>query len=219
MNERVSYRLGDLIVDAGRGRVMRGQEEIALPKLSFDLLLAMVRAAPNLLSIDELMNQVWPGLVVSPETVIHRVKVLRDALGDDPKSPKYIGGLRGRGYQIIVPVEVLQGAHPMGSPVSLAFRRSAAVTSRTRLARCTIALGAAGTWWHFAHRAKPAPGRYREQDDRHSSLPGPEREARSGVFRRRHGRGNPQSPGDDSGSPGDRSYLLGPLPRRQPGCA
>jgi TolB-like protein/DNA-binding winged helix-turn-helix (wHTH) protein/Flp pilus assembly protein TadD len=117
MNPQPRYRMGDLELDVGRGRVMRGDAEIALPKLSFDLLLALVRAAPNLLSIDELMTQVWPGMVVSPETVTHRVKALRDALGDDPKVPKYIAGLRGRGYQLIVPVELLmQGAEAASAP-------------------------------------------------------------------------------------------------------
>lgn len=52
-----------------------------------DLLLALARAAPNLASIDFLMHQVWPGRVVSPETVSQRAKLLRGALGDDPEAP------------------------------------------------------------------------------------------------------------------------------------
>ena len=47
------------------------------------------------------MSRVWPGIIVSPETVSQRVKLLRDALADDPRVPRYIGGLRGRGYQIV----------------------------------------------------------------------------------------------------------------------
>ncbi|MET0988034.1 MAG: winged helix-turn-helix domain-containing protein [Steroidobacteraceae bacterium] len=104
MSEDVRYLVGDLILDPGRGRVLRGEQEISLPKLSFDLLLALTRAAPNLLSVDALIQRVWPGLVVSSETVSQRVKLLRDALGDDAKAPRYIAGLRGRGYQMIAPV-------------------------------------------------------------------------------------------------------------------
>src|SRR5262249_2242417 len=44
------------------------------------------------------------------------VKLLRDALGDDPKAPRYVGGLRGRGYQLVAPVKVL-GSEP--SPPAL----------------------------------------------------------------------------------------------------
>ena len=99
------FRVGDLLVDPGRRRVERDGMEIPLPGLTFDLLLALARAAPNLASIDVLMQQVWPGRVVSPETVSQRVKLLRDALGDDPDTPRYVAGVRGHGYRLVVPVE------------------------------------------------------------------------------------------------------------------
>jgi adenylate cyclase len=101
----MKYTVSDLTIDTGRQLVSRAADPIALPKLSYDLLLALVRAAPNLVSLDELMRQVWPGIVVSPETVSQRIKLLRDALRDDPRVPRYIAGLRGRGYQMVAAVE------------------------------------------------------------------------------------------------------------------
>src|SRR5437899_2568075 len=93
------YLLGaDLFLDVGRQRLERNGSEIALPKLSFDFLLALVRAAPNVVKYDELMALVWPGVVVTPETSSQRAKLSRAALGDDPESPKVIRGVRGRGY-------------------------------------------------------------------------------------------------------------------------
>jgi TolB-like protein/DNA-binding winged helix-turn-helix (wHTH) protein/Tfp pilus assembly protein PilF len=95
------YQAGDLTIDMGRQRVVRGEQEIPLPKLSFDLLLALVRAAPNVVSLDALMEAVWPNVVVSPETLSQRVKLLREALDDDSRSPRYIASLRSRGYRFI----------------------------------------------------------------------------------------------------------------------
>src|SRR5262245_22439042 len=46
------YRVGDLVVDVGRARVTRDKQEIPLPKLSFDLLVALLRAAPNVVSLE-----------------------------------------------------------------------------------------------------------------------------------------------------------------------
>src|SRR5271154_5205150 len=111
----MKYNLGDLTIDSGRQLVSRGADPIPLPKLSYDLLLALIRAAPNLVSLDELMGLVWPGIVVSPETVSQRVKLLRDALDDDPRSPRYIAGVRGRGYQVVAPVEEMGGDQAAGS--------------------------------------------------------------------------------------------------------
>jgi DNA-binding winged helix-turn-helix (wHTH) protein len=100
----VGYEVDDLYVDLGRQRVSRGGHELPLSALSFDLLLALVRAAPNLLTYDRLMQQVWPGLVVGTETVSQRVKLVREALGDDAHAPRYIVGVRGRGYRMLARV-------------------------------------------------------------------------------------------------------------------
>jgi adenylate cyclase len=122
----MKYSVGDLTIDTGRQLVGRGADTIALPKLSYDLLLTLVQAAPNLLSSDELMRRVWPGIIVSPETVSQRVKMLRDALGDDPRVPRYIQGLRGRGYQIVPGVGEM-GDGPMVQPAAAVSRKSVAV--------------------------------------------------------------------------------------------
>lgn len=98
-------RAGDLTIDFDCFRVTRSGVDIPLPRLSFEMLAALVRTAPRVASLDELMALVWPGLVVSPETVSQRVKLLRDALGDDSRQPRYIGGVRGRGYRLLVDVE------------------------------------------------------------------------------------------------------------------
>lgn len=102
--ELTGYLLDDLIIDMGRLRVTRAGVEIPLSPLSFNLLTALAAAAPNPLSFDQLMDRVWPGLVVSPETVSQRVKLVRDALGDDPHAPRYIAGVRGRGYRMLAVV-------------------------------------------------------------------------------------------------------------------
>lgn len=126
-----AWQAGDLAVDRGLQRVERDGEPIELPKLSFDLLLALIEASPRFVSNDELMTRVWKNLVVSPETVTQRVKLLRDSLGDDPRQPRYIEGLRGRGYRLIpavrrveppAPQSLLEAAHavsPGPSPVEM----------------------------------------------------------------------------------------------------
>ena len=108
--DETGYQADDLTIDLGRQRVTRGETVIPLAQLSFDFLVALARAAPNLLTFDQLIERVWPGLVVSPETIIQRAKVVRDALGDDARSPRYIAGVRGRGYRMLVAVTPLAAA-------------------------------------------------------------------------------------------------------------
>ncbi len=98
------YRVADLLVDTGQARVTRSGSDIPLPRLSFELLVALVRSAPRVATTDELLEKVWRGVVVSPETLNQRVSLLRAALGDDPKQPRYIAGVRARGYKLVAPV-------------------------------------------------------------------------------------------------------------------
>jgi TolB-like protein/DNA-binding winged helix-turn-helix (wHTH) protein len=104
------FRIDDLVVEVGMAHVSRGGERLALPGLSYDLLLVLARSAPDLVTHDELMTRVWQGVIVSPETVAQRVKLLRDALGDDPREPRYVAGVRGRGYRLLHPVVPLDSA-------------------------------------------------------------------------------------------------------------
>ena len=112
------YEVDDLTIELAPRRVRRAGTVIPLKSLSFDLLVTLVRAAPNLLSFEQLSERVWSGLVISPETIVQRVKLLRGALGDDPQAPRYIEGVRGRGYRMVAEVHRL--TERQGTPESLA---------------------------------------------------------------------------------------------------
>ncbi|MGD8831112.1 MAG: winged helix-turn-helix domain-containing protein [Pseudomonadales bacterium] len=97
-------RIGDLEVRPGTRQVFRGGQLIRLPRLSYRLLMALADAAPDLLTQEELVEKVWPGRVVSPETVTQRVRLLRRALGDDARDSRYVGLVRGEGYRLLADV-------------------------------------------------------------------------------------------------------------------
>jgi len=99
------YLIGDLTVDTGNNTVNRRNETITLSPRSFQLLVALARRAPNVVSRQELLETVWPGEYVNDETLSQRVLVLRKSLGDLDETPKYISSVRGWGYRLVAPVE------------------------------------------------------------------------------------------------------------------
>ena len=68
------------------------------------LLLCLVERAGEVVSIDELLNQVWSGVVVSPDSVYQAVASLRRQLGDDAKEPAYIATVPRLGYRMVARV-------------------------------------------------------------------------------------------------------------------
>ena len=104
-NKTTRYLIDDLNLDVQRGELTRQEEVITLPKLSYDLLVALAKSAPALLSQEQLMAIVWPDRVIGDETLKQRVKLLRKSLGDDASAPTYIEAVRGRGYRLIPAVK------------------------------------------------------------------------------------------------------------------
>lgn len=135
---RRRYRIGDLLLDDGTHQVHRGSQLIELPRLSYRLLLALAEVAPDVLSHDAIVEQVWQGRLVSPETITQRVKLLRQALGDDARNPRYVGLARGEGYGLLVDVEELERP-------TRAYRPAAGTSSHWRIALGASALIVAGT--------------------------------------------------------------------------
>jgi TolB-like protein/DNA-binding winged helix-turn-helix (wHTH) protein len=120
-------RIGDLILDSGRRVVLRDSTPIALGPLSYKLLVTLVEAAPNVVSHDELIEAIWSGRPVSPETLSQRVKLLRDALCDDPDHPAYIEGLRGHGYRLLARVDVMPAEAPLRDDRRVSWRIAVAI--------------------------------------------------------------------------------------------
>ena len=68
------------------------------------LLLCLAERAGEVVSIEDLLNQVWAGVNVAPDSVYQAVASLRRLLGDDPKQPTYIATVARQGYQMVATV-------------------------------------------------------------------------------------------------------------------
>jgi TolB-like protein/DNA-binding winged helix-turn-helix (wHTH) protein len=94
----------DISIDVASGTVWRDGDVLDLPELSFRLLTTLATRAPAMVSKDELVAEVWGDVVVSDETLMQRVRLLRQALGEDSRNPRYIVAVRGRGYRMAASV-------------------------------------------------------------------------------------------------------------------
>lgn len=94
-------KLLDLTIIPREFKVMRAGCDINLPNLSFELLMFFVEHAQAVCTLEEISRAVWRNTVVSNDTIVQRVTLLRKALNDDAKSPKYIESVRGKGYRLL----------------------------------------------------------------------------------------------------------------------
>jgi len=80
-----------------RGRKLLAEAvPIELGTRAFDLLLVLLEADGALVTKDELLSRVWPGIVVSEDNLKVQISALRKALGE---SRDFIRTEFGRGYR------------------------------------------------------------------------------------------------------------------------
>jgi transcriptional activator of cad operon len=97
-------RIGDWCVNPTSGQISRDGETAQLEVRTLRLLLCLAEHVGEVVSIDDLLKQVWAGVAVSPDSVYQAVASLRRQLGDDPKQPTYIATVPRLGYRMVAAV-------------------------------------------------------------------------------------------------------------------
>jgi len=136
-------RIGEWIVNPASGEVSRGGETARLEARSMRLLVCLAEHAGEVVSIDELLNQVWSGVNVSPDSVYQAVTSLRRVLGDDPKRPVYIATVPRLGYRMVAAVSLLPDPAVATDIASVPVNRVRPAREGGVLQRVGIALGVA----------------------------------------------------------------------------
>jgi DNA-binding response OmpR family regulator len=91
---------GDLVIEASAHRATLAGEPLELAPREFALLHALALQAGQVISVDELLAQVWGAEYVGePQVVYVHIRWLREKIEDDPKHPCRLVTVRGVGYK------------------------------------------------------------------------------------------------------------------------
>lgn len=104
------WRLGEVVFDPADGTLWRDGRRVDLTPKVLAILNVLVEAAPRMVAKEHLLDTVWPEAVVAEAALTQRVRDLREALGDDARTPRFIETVARRGYRLIAPVERLVDA-------------------------------------------------------------------------------------------------------------
>ena len=114
------FRIGQWRIDPALDEISREGTTVKLEPRTMRVLVCLAEHAGEVVSLDQLLDTVWKGLVVTQYSVYQAVRVLRRALGDDPKDPTYIATVVRRGYRLVAPV----GPDAQAQSVALAAEAS-----------------------------------------------------------------------------------------------
>jgi DNA-binding winged helix-turn-helix (wHTH) protein len=104
------YRFGQFEADTRNGRLLRRGRLVKIQEQPFRLLLVLLARAGEIVTRDELRQELWPSDTFADfeGSVNVALKRLRKALGDSAENPTFIETIPKRGYRFIAPVERTQ---------------------------------------------------------------------------------------------------------------
>jgi TolB-like protein/DNA-binding winged helix-turn-helix (wHTH) protein len=97
-------RIGQWDVEAEIDEISRQGSALRLEPRAMRVLVYLAERAGQIISVDELLENVWANVVVTPDSVYTTIAALRRALGDDGGESRYIVNVPRRGYRLIAPV-------------------------------------------------------------------------------------------------------------------
>jgi TolB-like protein/Flp pilus assembly protein TadD len=122
--DNLVFRVGAWRVDPALDEISKGNETVKLEPQTMRLLVCLAEHAGGVVSVEQLLDQVWKDVIVTPNSVYHAVATLRRILGCDAKNPTYIANTLRRGYRLVTPVvpwvdaPSVQSADSMTTPMT-----------------------------------------------------------------------------------------------------
>ena len=118
--------LGRFRLDLTNECLWQGARVITLRPKAYAVLKHLVDHRGQLVTKHQLLEAAWPGTFVGDAVLKSTIRQLREALGDDAESPRYIQTAHRRGYRFVGPSDEATGA------ASQAGLRAAASPPRRR---------------------------------------------------------------------------------------
>lgn len=147
-----TFRIGEWGFSPELGKLSRGDDQKRLEKRASSLLELLCRQDGDLVSHAEIIEHVWEGRFISPNSVAVVVADIRKALEDNAREPIYLETIPKRGYRMIADVELIT-ADDNKSGVEMPPRGSARNSKSVRkmgLARLAANIHIICGGWDFA---------------------------------------------------------------------
>ncbi len=100
------YQLGEFRLDTAAYRLTKNAAVLTATPRQLDLLSYLATRPGQLVTRDELFQQLWPDVIVSDNALTQLVSDLRQVLGDASSAPRYVQTVARRGYRFIAAVEL-----------------------------------------------------------------------------------------------------------------
>jgi predicted ATPase/DNA-binding winged helix-turn-helix (wHTH) protein len=111
----IRLRFGPFEVNVAERSLKKANQVIPLGGRAYDILIALLENAGEVVGKVELIARAWPDVTVEEGSLRVHLSAVRKALGDGQFGNKYIASIQGHGYRFIAPVTRLPADHDRGN--------------------------------------------------------------------------------------------------------
>ena len=109
LNNRHLFQFGPFLLDTRQRRLLKDGTDRTLVSVApkgIDLLIFMVERHGQIVTKDDLIQNIWPDSFVEEANLSQNIFLLRKALGEKAQENRYIATVPGRGYRFVRPREL-----------------------------------------------------------------------------------------------------------------
>ncbi|MGY4480185.1 ATP-binding protein [Bradyrhizobium sp. USDA 3364] len=114
----IRLRFGPFELNVAERSLSKADQVVPLGGRAYDILLALLENAGDVVPKSELIARAWPDVTVEEGSLRVHLSGLRKTLGDGQFGNKYIANIQGRGYSFIAAVTALPAARDSGDASS-----------------------------------------------------------------------------------------------------
>ena len=99
--QAVAYAFGSFRLVPSQQLLLEGDRSIRIGSRALAILIMLVERAGEIVSKEQIFQQVWPDTIVEESNLRVHVTALRRALGERQGGARYVASIPGRGYQFV----------------------------------------------------------------------------------------------------------------------
>ena len=116
-NNRHLFQFGPFLLDTRQRRLLKDGTDgtlVSVAPKGIDLLIFMVERHGQIVTKDDLIQNIWPDSFMEEANLSQNIFLLRKALGEKAQENRYIATVPGRGYRFVATVTRHEADEPPG---------------------------------------------------------------------------------------------------------
>ena len=103
-----TFQFGNFVLEASQHSLKKGTQQIHLRPKAFETLLYLVKHHGSLVKKQDMLDDLWPNVIVTENTLSHCIDEVRRVLQDDAQEPTFIRTIPRVGFKFIAVVKELK---------------------------------------------------------------------------------------------------------------